>query len=213
MRLLSSLAVSAFAAFVFVLVPACSSSDDQDPGDPTAQDDSEVRSKKKKTCGSAGGVCVGLAPGSCPSDNWADATKVSCGGGLGTGCCLPSVVPPPPEPSCPTLSPPAPGFCPNGTVVPRTNANGCVTGYDCVPSNLNACESVGGACVGIAPSSCPDGRWGEPTKFSCGGGIGAGCCLPSCPTLSPPAPGFCPGGKTVPRIDVTGCVTGYDCVK
>lgn len=41
------------------------------------------------TCATAGGSCVGLAPGTCPSNHVGDATKYSCGGGLGTQCCLP----------------------------------------------------------------------------------------------------------------------------
>lgn len=41
------------------------------------------------TCVAAGGSCVGLAPGNCPSNNIGDATKYSCGGGVGTMCCLP----------------------------------------------------------------------------------------------------------------------------
>lgn len=40
-------------------------------------------------CTAAGGTCVGLAPGSCPGNNFGDATKYSCGGGLGVACCLP----------------------------------------------------------------------------------------------------------------------------
>lgn len=41
------------------------------------------------TCAAAGGSCVALAPGVCPSNKVGDATKYSCGGGLGTQCCLP----------------------------------------------------------------------------------------------------------------------------
>lgn len=41
------------------------------------------------TCAAAGGACVGLAPGTCASGNVGDANKYSCGGGLGTQCCLP----------------------------------------------------------------------------------------------------------------------------
>jgi hypothetical protein len=39
-------------------------------------------------CADAGGTCVGLAPGSCPSNQFGDATKYTCGG-IGVGCCLP----------------------------------------------------------------------------------------------------------------------------
>jgi len=41
------------------------------------------------SCTSAGGTCVGLAPGTCPGNKFGDANKYSCGGGLGVACCLP----------------------------------------------------------------------------------------------------------------------------
>jgi hypothetical protein len=40
-------------------------------------------------CVAGGGTCVALTPGACPTGTWGDATKCSCGGGLGVGCCLP----------------------------------------------------------------------------------------------------------------------------
>jgi hypothetical protein len=40
-------------------------------------------------CTAAGGQCVGLAPGACPNGHLGDATKYSCGGGVGSTCCLP----------------------------------------------------------------------------------------------------------------------------
>jgi len=58
--------------------------------EPVESLDSDLKSgKKKKTCASVGGACVGLAPSSCAGGHWADASKVSCGGGLGVGCCMP----------------------------------------------------------------------------------------------------------------------------
>lgn len=41
------------------------------------------------TCAAAGGTCVGVAPGTCPSNHVGEATRYSCGGGIGTMCCLP----------------------------------------------------------------------------------------------------------------------------
>lgn len=155
-------------------------------------------------CTNAGGKCVGLSPSSCTDGRWGDATTFSCGGGLGVGCCLPQ---------CPALSPPAPGWCADGTITPKKDATGCTVGYDCVKTTPTSCTSVGGQCVAISPTSCASGRWGDATKFSCGGGVGVGCCLEECPSLSPPAPGFCTGGTIKPRYDATGCVVGYDCVK
>lgn len=130
--------------------------------------DSDVKSGKKQSCASVGGACVGLAPSSCADGHWADASKVSCGGGVGVACCI----------SCPVLSPPAPGFCPDGKIVPIKNANGCTGGFDCVPPAGNACTAAGGTCVGLAPASCASGHWGDASTHSCGGGLGVGCCLP-----------------------------------
>jgi hypothetical protein len=42
------------------------------------------------SCTSAGGACVGLSPTSCPAPgHFGDATKYSCGPGLGVACCFP----------------------------------------------------------------------------------------------------------------------------
>ena len=212
---LTSLVVS--LSLLVPVVTACSA--DDAAGDSNTGDvDSEVKSGKKQTCGAVGGACIGLTPTSCPSNNWADASKVSCGGGVGVGCCLPSAVPPPPppvpdcplvsppppgfcsdgkivprfnengcsagldcipnDPPCPEIMAPPPGFCPDGNVVPRKSPKGCTIGFDCVPKAPNACEAAGGSCVGLAPSSCPGGTWGDAATYSCGGGIGVGCCLP-----------------------------------
>lgn len=40
-------------------------------------------------CAAAGGQCVAVAPGACPSGSVGDANKYSCGGGIGVMCCLP----------------------------------------------------------------------------------------------------------------------------
>lgn len=40
-------------------------------------------------CVDAGGTCVALSPGSCAANHFGDATKYSCGVGIGTACCLP----------------------------------------------------------------------------------------------------------------------------
>jgi hypothetical protein len=165
------------------LLVACSGEVADEPAavDDVDAVDSEVKAskKKKQSCAAAGGACVGLSPSSCADGHWADAAKVTCGGGIGVGCCI----------SCPVLSPPSPSFCPAGKIVPRQGANGCIGGYDCVPAPVpppppppppapNACVAGGGTCVGLAPSSCPSGNWADYTTHSCGTGIGVGCCLP-----------------------------------
>lgn len=84
--------------------------------------------------------------------------------------------------------------------------------------SANSCAAAGGACVALVPSACGSdpfdakGHWGDANQFSCGGGLGTGCCLPSCPALVPLAPSFCPGGTVKPIIDAKGCTTGYDCI-
>ncbi|MFO0652660.1 MAG: hypothetical protein U0326_40970 [Polyangiales bacterium] len=46
------------------------------------------------------------------------------------------------------------------------------------------CESAGGRCVALVPSACADGVTGNADWYSCGGGLGVMCCLP---TTTPPS--------------------------
>ncbi len=41
------------------------------------------------SCTAAGGACVGISPGACASGHTGDASKYSCGSGIGVQCCLP----------------------------------------------------------------------------------------------------------------------------
>jgi inhibitor of cysteine peptidase len=61
--------------------------------------------------------------------------------------------------SCPTLSPPAPGFCSKGQLVPKTNANGCTVGYECkADCRTNGCGSGSRCSVCWATFACvPNG--------------------------------------------------------
>ena len=77
--------------------------------------------------------------------------------------------------SCPVLVQPAPGFCDGGPYAPTYNAKGCINGFACTPV---LCVDAGGTCVGLSPGSCATNHFGDATKYSCGGGIGVGCCLP-----------------------------------
>jgi hypothetical protein len=175
------------------------------PADDTASVDEDLKSGKKKSCAAAGGSCVGLSPTSCQGGHFADATKVSCGKGIGTACCItcPTFPPLPPSfcpggkivprqgangctagydcvqspTSCPEIVQPPPTFCPGGKTTPVKNAKGCVVGFDCTPAS-NACVAAGGTCVGLSPSSCAGGTWADATTHSCGAGLGVGCCLP-----------------------------------
>ncbi len=209
MKLVTS---SLLLSLLLPIAVACTASTDPEPADePTASADDEIKLGKKKSCASVGGACVGLSPSSCVNGTWADAKEVSCGGGIGVGCCIenPTPPPPPPPPPCPVLSPPGPGFCPNGIVTPKKNAQGCTIGFTCEPATPNACEAAGGECVGLSPTSC-NGIWADASKYSCGGGLGVGCCV-LCPALSPPGPGFCPNGTITPKKNDVGCVVGFTC--
>ncbi len=122
--------------------------------------------------------------------------------------------PPSPDANCPAVTPPAPGFCFGGTIKPHIE-NGCTLGYDCInPANdagpaANTCTAAGGECRALSlPQACDN--WGG-SQYSCGGGVGVGCCLPSCPNLVQPGPGFCTNGTVVTKTNAAGCMY-YDCV-
>lgn len=192
---LSSFALS--LGLVMPVLAACSGATTADPvpadgsGDTASTDDgnvesvdSDVKSGKKKACSAVGGTCVGLSPSSCTGGHFADATQVSCGSGVGAACCI----------QCPVLSPPAPGFCPDGKVVVRKGANGCDAGFEC---EKQECPSI----VQPPPGFCPDGTL-VPTKNPTTGCINGFDCKPkpnactaaggTCVGL---APGSCPSGN------------------
>jgi hypothetical protein len=169
-------------SFSFVLVAACSGPAAND--DDAASNESAVVQKPTSSecddptpplppppvptqCEAKGGRCTGLTPTACPEGFFASASDFSCGSGIGVGCCW----------ACPTLSPPAPSFCPNGTITPKKDEAGCVRGYDCVQSAQTDCEAKGGQCVGLSPSSCVGGAFADYTTHSCGSAIGVGCCI------------------------------------
>jgi hypothetical protein len=103
---------------------------------------------------------------------------------------------------CPTLSPPAPGFCPDGVVAPRRE-QGCIVGYECVVE----CPSLSPP----APGFCAPGDRIVPVKDEASDCTIGYECKPECPMLSPPGPGFCDGGAYAPIIDEDGCTTGFSC--
>ena len=45
-------------------------------------------------------------------------------------------------------------------------------------AGVTACAAAGGACVGLTPTSCPNGIVGDPSTYGCGPGVGVQCCLP-----------------------------------
>jgi len=77
-------------------------------------------------------------------------------------------------------------------------------------SEQNTCASAGGTCVGISPTSCASGAWGDPS--GCGDGIGVGCCLPAAPIECTPI-SFWPGNPASMYCGGLGHqVDGSDCV-
>ena len=176
----------AIGASMLVLLVACESSDlvigddtqpteAEDSGNPMSsggpadanpQNDSGTKDVANdappSACATGGGTC--LASGTkCRGLNEAGATCSNAG----DFCC---------QETCPTLSPPSPSFCDGGPIAAKYDSFGCVVGYACGPIE---CAEAGGACVGIAPVSCPaPKKWGTTDKYSCGPGIGSGCCLP-----------------------------------
>lgn len=114
------------------------------------------------SCVAEGGTCAPSGVGHCTK---VDTTGLTCAS-AGEICCLVS---------CPELQQPPPGFCDGGPVAQTYAANGCVNGFACAPVT---CAAAGGACVGLAPGTCPSNHVGEATRYSCGGGLGTMCCLP-----------------------------------
>jgi hypothetical protein len=95
----------------------------------------------------------------------ADTSGLTCAT-AGQFCCITQ---------CPELAQPAPGFCDGGPYAPLYDSKACIVGFGCTPIT---CTTAGGTCVGLAPGSCPNNNFGDATKYSCGPGIGSGCCLP-----------------------------------
>lgn len=123
---------------------------------------------------------------------------------------------------CRPIPPLSPDVCkPTESVVSHLDDRGCWLGFDCVPNDQDGgpapdadappCPTGRGQCVGIGPSSCPDGVFAPSDVASCGGGIGVGCCV-SCPQIVAP---ICPPDRQVvkPDKDVYGCTVGAFCTK
>ncbi|MBP9112978.1 MAG: hypothetical protein KBF88_09240 [Polyangiaceae bacterium] len=145
-----------------------------------------AKSDAATDCENAGGACVGITP---DNNNVCDfRTGYTCGGGIGSACCFPKLVPPDSGPAaseCNTAGgvcvwmtsenenlcsyKAGPGFnCPQ-------NPGGGAPGYGCCFPKLvppTTCASEGGSCVAIVPTlSCKTMESGK-----CGGGVGVTCC-------------------------------------
>jgi hypothetical protein len=71
--------------------------------------------------------------------------------------------------TCPALSPPHPDFCPDGTLTPQEDADGCTVGYDC--------EAECPALSPPHPDFCPDGTI-TPQQDANGCTVGFDCVAP-----------------------------------
>ena len=189
------------------LLSACSSASSEDeipnsgadtaavePGEVESVDSEIMAGKKpkKKTCASVGGACVGLSPSSCTGGTWADASKISCGSGLGVGCCVVS---------CPTFPPPAPGFCAGGKIVQIKNANGC-SSPSCVmpppPPPPQDCPELTPPSPGFCPGGSVVPRYDPSTACL----IGFDCV--------PGATNACTGGGgTCVGLSPSSCAAGH----
>lgn len=56
-----------------------------------------------------------------------------------------------------------------------------------------SCEAAGGTCAPLVPDACEFGSIGDPTEYSCGGGLGVECCLPAQADTSCHADADCSG--------------------
>lgn len=63
--------------------------------------------------------------------------------------------------------------------------------------SADTCTPAGGTCVPIVPDACMNGTWGDASMYSCGQGVGTGCCLP---------PTSC--GETCNNVGAVRCVAG-----
>lgn len=129
------------------------------------------------TCASIGGTCtpgpssggcvvgaghLGPATSDCVGESVCCIPESACGGTENVACCMGSGGPVRPT-------------CDSATSTQFT----CGSPYTlCDGGAGNSCQAAGGQCVGITPSSCQNGTWGDANQYSCGGGIGVGCCLP-----------------------------------
>lgn len=87
------------------------------------------------------------------------------------------------------------------------------------------CEATGGTCVGLSPSSCPNGHFADAENASCGSGVGVACCVadadpaPSTdsgaptdptPTDPTPTPSTCEAaGGTCVGLSPSSCTNGH----
>lgn len=174
--------------------------------------------------GAGGAACATIVP--------------TCGGGEylatdpATGCQVCRACPDGECDECPALTPPSPGFCKNGEIVPQKNAQGCDIAPKCVcsatepdpgcPSGTTKVVDLDGGCTySCQPASCPELPIAPPDSL-CGGapplytydanGCVAGYNCPGCIEIVQPGPAQCPSGGFVPKYGPDGCLESYTCL-
>ncbi len=74
-------------------------------------------------CGGIAGIMCSVGLNCYYSGDYPDASGI---------CVNESDIRTPETGNCPMLTPPAPGFCPDGNITPKYDSNGlCITGYEC----------------------------------------------------------------------------------
>lgn len=153
------------------------------------------------TCEDRFGTCLKPNEQTCLGE-WTPADGAACPTGL--SCCLaaidagsPDAVDTDTNTNADTNTDTGPTECENnGGECVKVEPNSCQNGswsvppYACGSPSLAcclpaidaghpiACETAGGSCVAVTPTSCTDGTWGAMQDYTCGGGLGVGCCLP-----------------------------------
>lgn len=128
-------------------------------------------------CTMAGGTCQGLAPTNCANGTWGDASKYSCGGGAGVGCCLPA-------PACPSPCTLAGDVRCAGnametcTIVPDDSLCGLMWRITAACPSGEVCNTDATKCI-APPSTCT-------TSADCGCGCGCGGGMCHCTGSVPP---------------------------
>jgi len=153
------------------------------------------------------GITCSPATTTCP-DSYVASCSNTCSGGT-CSTCTPSCAGHDAPPAvvartCPPISPPSADYCHDGTAKEKYDANGCVTGYECIPPSITACPTP------PAKPSCPADAYPKPNYDSKGCITDYKCepVGPACPTESMP---FCASGyNIVTKTDAAGCAI-YKC--
>jgi hypothetical protein len=168
--------------------PIADASAEQAPVQDASLDSAAETDGNVASCEDAGGTCVADSLGGCDGGAWAEPGALTCAG-ASMRCCLPSSDDgsvPTCESAGGTCQSVAPTSCLDGHWTGPTQ-NSCDVGVlCCMPGTTplpdsglaNACETIGGVCVGLGPNLCQNALWQAPIPFLCGSSLDMGCCFP-----------------------------------